>query len=128
VSASHCNVEGEADVEAAFGLSSATCKFQVSTSDPLLRRLTPSRWGRKPILLSAVVVFLVSSIICALAVDMKMLIAGRALQGAAGGGLIMMVNVVISDIFSMRYDFLPSASTTALTSSHQSSLALPRPM
>jgi MFS family permease len=66
--------------------------------------LTHPSWGRKPILLSAVVVFLVSSIICALAVDMKMLIAGRALQGAAGGGLIMMVNVVISDIFSMRYD------------------------
>jgi MFS family permease len=63
-----------------------------------------------------VVVFLVSSIICALAVDMKMLIAGRALQGAAGGGLIMMVNVVISDIFSMRYDPPPvSISAIRLT-------------
>ena len=59
-------------------------------------------WGRKPILLGAVALFIASSIICALAVDMKMLIAGRAVQGVAGGGLIMMVNIVISDIFSMR--------------------------
>ena len=31
-----------------------------------------------------------------------MLIAGRALQGTAGGGLIQLVNIVISDIFSQR--------------------------
>ncbi len=59
-------------------------------------------WGRKPILLSAVALFIAASIICALAVDMKMLIAGRAVQGTASGGLIMMVNICISDIFSMR--------------------------
>ena len=33
---------------------------------------------------------------------MKILIVGRALQGTAGGGLIQLVNIVISDIFSMR--------------------------
>ena len=33
---------------------------------------------------------------------MKMLIIGRAVQGVAGGGLILMVNIVISDLFSMR--------------------------
>ncbi|RMZ91576.1 hypothetical protein DV736_g1185, partial [Chaetothyriales sp. CBS 134916] len=59
-------------------------------------------WGRKPILLLAVLVFIASSIICALAVSMKMLIIGRAVQGVAGGGLILMVNIVISDLFSMR--------------------------
>jgi predicted MFS family arabinose efflux permease len=61
------------------------------------------RWGRKPIMLGAIALFIASSIVCALAVDMKMLIVGRAVQGCAGGGLIMMVNIVISDIFSMRY-------------------------
>lgn len=59
-------------------------------------------WGRKIILLFAVALFMGSSIICALAVDMTMLITGRAIQGAAGGGLIMLVNIVISDVFSMR--------------------------
>lgn len=59
-------------------------------------------WGRKPILLSALVLFFASSIICATAVNMPMLIAARAIQGVAGGGMIQMVNIVISDIFSVR--------------------------
>lgn len=60
-------------------------------------------WGRKPILLTALVLFFGSSIICAMAVNMPMLIAGRAIQGTAGGGMLQMVNIVISDIFSVRY-------------------------
>ncbi|KAF2837468.1 putative MFS transporter [Patellaria atrata CBS 101060] len=59
-------------------------------------------WGRKPILLSAVATFFASSIICATAKSMRMLIVGRSLQGAAGGGLIQLVNIVLSDLFSMR--------------------------
>ncbi|KAF8846808.1 putative MFS transporter [Acephala macrosclerotiorum] len=59
-------------------------------------------WGRKIMLLAAVALFLGSSILCALAVDMAMLVAGRALQGAAGGGMIMLVDIVICDVFSMR--------------------------
>ena len=59
-------------------------------------------WGRKIMLLAAVALFIGSSVLCALAVNMTMLIAGRALQGVAGGGLIMLVNIVISDVFSMR--------------------------
>lgn len=62
-------------------------------------------WGRKPILLAALVVFFVSSILCATAVNMPMLIAARAIQGTAGGGMMQMVNIVISDIFSVRYGF-----------------------
>ncbi|KAL4902571.1 hypothetical protein BDW74DRAFT_158044 [Aspergillus multicolor] len=59
-------------------------------------------WGRKPILLSAVALFFVSSIICATAVDMAMLIVGRSLQGVAGGGLIQLILITISDLFSVR--------------------------
>ncbi|KAE8165243.1 major facilitator superfamily domain-containing protein [Aspergillus tamarii] len=59
-------------------------------------------WGRKPILLVAVLWFLLSSIVCAAAVSMKMLIAGRALQGIAGGGLLQLVMIVVSDLFSVR--------------------------
>ncbi|KAL8933684.1 MAG: hypothetical protein Q9211_005645, partial [Gyalolechia sp. 1 TL-2023] len=59
-------------------------------------------WGRKPILLVAVIFFAASSVICALAKNMVMLIVGRALQGTAGGGVLQLVNIVISDIFSMR--------------------------
>lgn len=59
-------------------------------------------WGRKPILLVAVAIFLGSSIMCALAKSMQMLIIARAIQGTAAGGLLQLVNIVISDIFSMR--------------------------
>lgn len=59
-------------------------------------------WGRKKIFLAAVVLFMVSSLICGLSTSMAMLIAGRALQGAAAGGIMLLVTVVISDIFDMR--------------------------
>lgn len=59
-------------------------------------------WGRKPIILAAVAVFFLSSIVCAVSTSMGMLIAGRAIQGAAGGGLMLLVNITVSDLFSMR--------------------------
>lgn len=43
-----------------------------------------------------------ASIIAALSTSVNMLISARALQGTAAGGLFQMVNIVISDIFSMR--------------------------
>ncbi|KAF1987284.1 putative MFS transporter [Aulographum hederae CBS 113979] len=59
-------------------------------------------WGRKLILLVAVAWFAASSIVCAKASSMRMLIAGRALQGTAGGGLTQLCNITISDVFSVR--------------------------
>ncbi|OJJ50869.1 hypothetical protein ASPZODRAFT_21381 [Penicilliopsis zonata CBS 506.65] len=60
-------------------------------------------WGRKLLLLLAVALFFVSSIICGVAVNMQMLIAGRALQGTAGGGLLQLVTITVSDLFSVRH-------------------------
>jgi MFS family permease len=59
-------------------------------------------WGRKIVFLAAVVLFMVSSVICGCAVSMSMLIAGRALQGAAAGAIMLLVNIVISDMFDLR--------------------------
>lgn len=59
-------------------------------------------WGRKPIMLIAVVIFLAGSLLCALAPHMDTLIAGRAVQGLGASGMTIMVNVVISDMFSLR--------------------------
>lgn len=72
-----------------------------SASVPLWGKLSDI-WGRKPIIVIANATFLVGSLICALSVDIGMLIVGRALQGMGGGGLIILVNIVISDLFSMR--------------------------
>ncbi|KAK4156173.1 major facilitator superfamily domain-containing protein [Chaetomidium leptoderma] len=59
-------------------------------------------WGRKPIMLIAVGVFWVGSLLSAVSVNMGMLIAARAIQGVGGGGVVILVNVCISDLFSMR--------------------------
>ncbi|KAH0008378.1 DNA repair protein RAD50, partial [Aureobasidium melanogenum] len=59
-------------------------------------------FGRKPILITANVLFLIGSLIAALANSIGMLIAARAIQGVGGGGLVTLVNICISDLFSLR--------------------------
>lgn len=59
-------------------------------------------WGRKPILLFAAFVFFVGSTLAATSISIGMLITARAIQGIGSGGLIVLVNICISDLFSMR--------------------------
>jgi hypothetical protein len=59
-------------------------------------------WGRKPIMLIALTIFLGGSLLCALAPRMDALIAGRAVQGLGASGMGTMVNVIICDTFSLR--------------------------
>jgi hypothetical protein len=59
-------------------------------------------WGRKPILLCASIVFFIGSLLAGVSVSIGMLIAARAIQGIGGGGLIILSNICISDLFSMR--------------------------
>ncbi|EGY15313.1 hypothetical protein VD0002_g2832 [Verticillium dahliae] len=59
-------------------------------------------FGRKNILLTAIAVFWVGSLLCGVSVNMGMLIGARAVQGIGGGGIIVLVNICISDLFSLR--------------------------
>lgn len=59
-------------------------------------------FGRKPMLLLANIIFMVGSLVAALSNSIGMLIAARAVQGIGGGGLIILVNIVIGDLFSMK--------------------------
>jgi MFS family permease len=59
-------------------------------------------FGRKPVLLVAVAIFWLGSLLSALSKDMGMLIASRTIQGIGGGGLVILVNICISDLFSAR--------------------------
>ncbi|KAL3422194.1 major facilitator superfamily transporter [Phlyctema vagabunda] len=59
-------------------------------------------WGRKPILICAAVIFFIGSLLAAISVNIGMLIVARAIQGIGGGGLIILSNIAISDLFSMR--------------------------
>jgi EmrB/QacA subfamily drug resistance transporter len=59
-------------------------------------------YGRKIVLQTAIVIFLVGSALCGLAQNMPELIAFRALQGIGGGGLIVTTIAVIGDIIPPR--------------------------
>ncbi|OAX77710.1 hypothetical protein ACJ72_07988, partial [Emergomyces africanus] len=59
-------------------------------------------WGRKPIIVAANVLFLLSSLMCALAPNTATLIAGRAIQGIGGGGLVLLGQICVGDLFSQR--------------------------
>lgn len=59
-------------------------------------------WGRKLALLGSVLIFGTASILAAVSSSMRMLIASRALQGTAGGGIIQLVMITISDLYSVR--------------------------
>ena len=59
-------------------------------------------FGRKIVLQSAILLFLVGSVLCGLAQSMGALIAFRALQGLGGGGLMVTIAAVVGDLFTPR--------------------------
>ena len=59
-------------------------------------------YGRKPMLQSSVVIFLVGSALAGLSQSMGQLIAFRAIQGIGGGGLMVLVMAVIADLVPPR--------------------------
>jgi EmrB/QacA subfamily drug resistance transporter len=57
-------------------------------------------YGRKPILLSGCIVFLVGSLLCGIAASMPQLIAFRAIQGLGAGAVIPATMTIVGDVFS----------------------------
>ena len=68
---------------------------------PLYGKLADS-YGRRQVMLSAILLFVVSSALCALARSLPELVIARLLQGVGGGGLIVLAQAVIADIVPMR--------------------------
>ena len=59
-------------------------------------------YGRKIVLQTAIVIFLIGSALCGLSQSMAQLIAFRALQGLGAGGLIVVTLAVVGDIIPPR--------------------------
>ena len=59
-------------------------------------------YGRKGILQSAIVLFLIGSALCGLSRNMTQLIVFRAMQGLGGGGLMVTTQAVVGDIVPPR--------------------------
>lgn len=59
-------------------------------------------YGRKPIFLVAIGVFMAGSLVAGAATSMGVLIAGRGIQGIGAGGLIALTLAIVGDIVSPR--------------------------
>lgn len=58
--------------------------------------------GRKRLFIGALALFVVGSVICALAPNMEGLIGGRAVQGLGGGGLMILSQTIVADVIPAR--------------------------
>jgi len=72
-----------------------------TAATPLYGKLSDIH-GRRTMLLVAVVIFLVGSVLCALAQNMTMLILARFFQGIGGGGLMALPQTIVGDLVAPR--------------------------
>jgi EmrB/QacA subfamily drug resistance transporter len=59
-------------------------------------------YGRRAMIIAALSLFIAGSVLCALAPNMTVLILARGLQGLGGGGILPIVQTVISDLVTPR--------------------------
>ncbi|NJP89942.1 MFS transporter [Nonomuraea sp. FMUSA5-5] len=60
------------------------------------------RYGRKPVMQAAVMIFVAGAVLCAMATTMPQFIAFRAIQGLGGGGLVIGSQAIIGELVSPR--------------------------
>ncbi|MDP9466169.1 MAG: MFS transporter [Actinomycetota bacterium] len=70
-------------------------------STPLYGKLS-DQYGRKPFYLSAIVIFVVGSVLCGLAQSIYELAAYRAVQGLGAGGLMSLAFAIVGDLVAPR--------------------------
>src|SRR5215469_14575465 len=59
-------------------------------------------YGRRAMIIVSLSLFIAGSVMCALAPNLPVLILGRGLQGLGGGGILPIVQTIISDIITPR--------------------------
>ena len=59
-------------------------------------------YGRRAMIIAALSLFIAGSVLCAVAPNMPVLILARGLQGLGGGGIMPIVQTVISDVVTPR--------------------------
>lgn len=81
-----------------YGWTSALYMLAMTVTIPIWGKLADLR-GRKPVIVTGIVTFLVGSAACALAPSMGALIAARVLQGVGAGGVQPIAMTIMGDMF-----------------------------
>ncbi|KAF8313799.1 iron permease [Clavulina sp. PMI_390] len=81
-------------VGSAYALASAAC---MPTAGGL-----SNIFGRRPIMITSITFFAAGAAIAGAAQSMNMLIAARAIQGAGGGGILALSEIIVADIVPLR--------------------------
>src|SRR5690242_21176561 len=72
-----------------------------TTTVPIYGRLA-DLYGRKPLMLVSIVLFLVGSGLCGASQNMPELVIFRALQGLGAGGVIPITMTILGDLFAVE--------------------------
>jgi len=84
-----------------FGWVGAAYLLSTAAVSPFYGKLG-DMYGRKNVVMVAIVLFLIGSAACGLAWSMESLIGARVLQGIGGGGLMVSAFAMIGELFSPR--------------------------
>ncbi|MEI8306249.1 MAG: MDR family MFS transporter [Chloroflexales bacterium] len=72
-----------------------------TTAGPIFGKLSDI-YGRRPLYMVAISLFLGGSLLCGMSMSMPMLIAARAVQGLGAGGLQPLAFIIVGDIFTFE--------------------------
>jgi DHA1 family bicyclomycin/chloramphenicol resistance-like MFS transporter len=93
------------NIRAAFGITDSTAQLSFSISLATMAFATlvygtlSDRYGRRPLLLTGLVLFVLGSGLCAIANSIEMLIGGRLLQAAGAGCGVALVRAIARDAY-----------------------------
>ncbi|KAF3916766.1 hypothetical protein ABW20_dc0107863 [Dactylellina cionopaga] len=59
-------------------------------------------FGRKPMILTSLVLFTIGAILCAVAKSFTLILVGRTIQGIGGGGIIAVSEIILTDLVPLR--------------------------
>ncbi len=102
----HLIIPAIAPIKEAFGISASTAALMVSATlggiavSTLFFGLLADRFGRRPMLMAGIGLFLLGSLMGALGNSASMVIAGRVVQGIGGSAGIVISRAVIRDLYS----------------------------
>lgn len=86
------------------------------SSAPLIVGPLSDRFGRKPVILAGLILFVLAALASALAPSIGVLIAARILQGAGAGTVAVLPRAIIRDLFEGREARLQLAATSVVFS------------